>query len=52
MMFTQMGFLGHYPVGQLADAVGDQLALRVFGLIPACVLAGMLLFGWRTLRRM
>jgi MFS family permease len=52
MMFTQMGFLGHSPVGQLADAVGDQLALRVFGLIPACVLAGMLLFGWRTLRRM
>ncbi len=52
MMLAQLGFVGYYPIGLLADRIGDQLALRIFGLIPCVILALMLIFGWRVLRRM
>ncbi len=51
-MVAQLGFIGAPAIGYLADAVGDQLALGVFGLIPSVVLALVLAFGHRTLARM
>lgn len=54
MVFTlaQLGFVGMFAVGALADAIGDQIALGLFGLIPTVLLSGILLFGWKTLARM
>lgn len=54
MVFTlaQLGFVGILAVGALADAVGDQLALGIFGAIPTVLLTGLLAFGWRTLKKM
>jgi MFS family permease len=54
MVFTlaQLGFVGILAVGALADAVGDQIALAVFGAIPTVLLTGVLAFGWKTLKRM
>jgi hypothetical protein len=52
LALANFGFVGYAPVGMLADALGDQLAMRVFGLIPSAALALLLLFGYRTLRRM
>ena len=52
MMLAQLGFVGYYPIGLLADRIGDQLALRIFGLIPCAILLLILALGWRTLRRM
>jgi len=54
MMFTlaQLGFVGALAVGALADVVGDQIALAIFGAIPTVLLLGILLFGWKTLRGM
>ncbi|MEZ4289164.1 MAG: hypothetical protein R3E53_01000 [Myxococcota bacterium] len=54
MVFTlaQLGFLGVLGVGALADLVGDQTALFVFGAIPTVLLTGLLVFGWRTLEAM
>jgi MFS family permease len=54
MVFTlaQLGFVGILAVGALADAVGDQIALAIFGAIPTVLLTGLLAFGWKTLKRM
>ena len=54
MVFTlaQLGFVGGLVVSGLADAVGDQIAVRIFGAIPTLFLATLLLAGWRTLERM
>ena len=54
MVFTlaQLGFVGILAVGALADVVGDQVALGVFGAIPTILLTGLLLFGWKTLKQM
>ncbi|MFP8877069.1 MAG: MFS transporter [Myxococcota bacterium] len=54
MVFTlaQLGFVGTLAVGALADAVGDQLALGIFGAIPTVLLSVLLVFGWKTLRKM
>jgi len=52
ILFTtaQSAQIGGVFVGRLADQVGDQLALGIFGAIPVTVLAGILVFGWRTLK--
>ncbi|MFP6628746.1 MAG: MFS transporter, partial [Myxococcota bacterium] len=44
MVFTvaQLGFLGQPVIGFLADRIGDQWALGIFGAIPSVVLAGVL----------
>ena len=54
MVFTlaQLGFVGILAVGALADVVGDQVALGIFGAIPTILLTGLLLFGWKTLKQM
>lgn len=54
MVFTlaQLGFVGILGVGALADQVGDRTALAVFGAIPTVLLSGLLVFGWKTLKRM
>lgn len=54
MVFTlaQLGFVGGFFVGVLADQAGDRVAVGVFGAIPTIVLTGLLVFGWRTLGRM
>ena len=54
MVFTlaQLGFVGILGVGALADAVGDQLALGIFGAIPTILLTGLMAFGWKTLKQM
>jgi len=54
MVFTlaQLGFVGILAVGALADVVGDQLALGIFGAVPTILLTGLLAFGWKTLKQM
>jgi MFS family permease len=54
MVFTlaQLGFVGILAVGALADVVGDQLALGIFGAIPTILLTILLVFGWKTLKQM
>jgi predicted MFS family arabinose efflux permease len=54
MVFTlaQLGFVGILAVGALADVVGDQVALGIFGAIPSVLLTGILIFGWKTLKQM
>jgi hypothetical protein len=41
--------MGALFVGMLADAVGDQLAMGIFGAIPTFLLIAILAFGWRSL---
>lgn len=48
-MIAQLGFLGIAAVGVLADRLGDQIALGIFGVIPSIVLGLVLLLGWRVL---
>ena len=52
LTLAQLGFIGAGVVGLLADAVGDQLAVGIFGAIPTTLLALQLLFGWRVLKQM
>ena len=49
---VQLGFVGIFAAGALADAVGDQIALGTFGAVPTLILIPLLAFGWRTLVRM
>ena len=49
-MLVMLAPVGALFVGMLADAVGDQLALGIFGVIPMGVLACILGFGHRQLR--
>lgn len=51
-MLAQLGFVGILGVGLLADAVGDQLALGIFGAVPTVLLSALLAFGWKTLKQM
>ena len=48
---AQLGFLGQPVIGFLADRIGDQWALGIFGAIPSVVLAGVLVFGMKRLRQ-
>jgi hypothetical protein len=48
-MLAPMSQLG---IGLLADAVGDQLAMGIFGAIPTLVLGALLLRGRRALAQM
>lgn len=54
MVFTlaQLGFVGGLLVSALADLAGDQVALSIFGAIPTVLLTALLLFGWKTLKKM
>ena len=49
-MLVMLAPVGALFVGMLADAVGDKVALRIFGLVPMIVLGGILLFGSCQLR--
>lgn len=51
-MVVQLASIGQLFVGMLADAVGDQLAMGIFGLTPMLVLTAILVFGYRTLREL
>ncbi|MEE9280288.1 MAG: MFS transporter [Myxococcota bacterium] len=51
-MVVQLASIGQLFVGALADAIGDQLAMGIFGLTPMLVLGGILAFGHRTLREL
>ena len=48
-MVAQLGFVGQPIVGALADRLGDQIALGIFGVIPSVVLIGVLLLRTRVL---
>ena len=48
-MLIQLAAVGQLGVGALADAVGDQMALGFFGIVPAVALTAILIFGHRTL---
>ena len=51
-MVVQLGSIGQLLIGLLADAVGDQLALGIFGLIPTVCIALLFAFGYRSLREL
>jgi MFS family permease len=48
-MMVMLAPMGALFVGMLADAVGDQLAMGIFGAVPALLLISILAFGWSTL---
>ena len=48
-MAAQLGFLGQPIVGWLADRLGDQVALGIFGVIPSVVLLLILVTRARVL---
>ncbi len=52
MTLAQLGFLGMAVVGVLADLIGVQLAVGIFGAIPMTLLTLELVFGWKTLKKM
>ncbi len=54
LVFTvaQLAQVGGVFVGRLADRVGDQIAMAIFGAVPAVALLGLLLFGYRQLARL
>jgi len=51
ILFTvvQLAPMGGVFVGSLADRVGDQLAMGIFGAVPMALTALLLLVGWRSL---
>ena len=49
-MVVQLAFIGQLFVGILADAVSDQFALGLFGILPTVGVALIVLFGYRSLR--
>ena len=49
-MVVQLAFIGQLAVGILADAVGDQLALGIFGFSPMVGMTVIIVFGYRSLR--
>lgn len=51
-MLIMLAPVGALFVGMLADAVGDQVALGTFGVIPIVVLSGILLFGSKQLYKL
>ena len=51
-MVVMLAPMGALLVGMLADAVGDQLAMGIFGAMPTLLLVAILAFGWRTLREL
>ena len=48
-MVAQLGFVGQPILGLLADQLGDQIALSIFGIVPSAILCGVLLTRRRTL---
>lgn len=54
ILFTvvQLAQVGGVFVGNLADRIGDQLAMGVFGAIPVAFLTGLIVFGHRQLARL
>lgn len=54
LLFTtaQLAQVGGVFVGMLADEVGDQVAIGVFGVVPIVFLTGLLVFGYRSLMRL
>jgi MFS family permease len=54
LLFTVVQFaqVGGVFVGMLADRIGDQAAMGIFGAIPVTVLTVLLIFGRGTLRRL
>ncbi len=54
LVFTvaQLGFIGHVIVGALADQVGDQLALAIFGAIPSVGLGILFVTGFPLIRQL
>ena len=48
-MLVTLAQLGALLVGMLADGIGDQLAMGIFGLIPSVALALLLVRGRRDL---
>ena len=49
-MLVMLAPVGGLVVGALADAVGDQLALAIFGAVPFTVLAAVWAIARRELR--
>jgi MFS family permease len=49
-MLVTLAQLGALFVGLLADAVGDQLAMGIFGFVPSVALTFLLVRGYRELR--
>jgi MFS family permease len=48
-MVAQLAHVGGVFVGRLADGVGDQLAMGIFGVIPVVALLGLYVLGRSTL---
>jgi MFS family permease len=51
-MVAQLAQVGGFFVGALADRVGDQLAMGLFGAIPTLALIGLIALGHRQLARL
>ncbi|MGH0030954.1 MAG: MFS transporter [Myxococcota bacterium] len=51
-MVAQLAQVGGVFVGALADRVGDQVAMGVFGAIPMTLLIALITFGWGGLSRL
>ena len=48
-MVAQFALMGSVFVGLVADEIGDQWALGLFGALPSMILIGILIFGRQTL---
>ena len=54
LLFTvaQLAQVGGVFVGQLADRLGDRVAMGIFGAIPVVLLLGLFAFGYRQLAKL
>ena len=51
-MVSQLGFVGQLFVGMLADAVGDKMAMGIFGIIPMLILSCLLLTQYKWIKQL
>jgi hypothetical protein len=51
-MCIQLSFIGQLALGILADGVGDQLALRAYGLIPMTIMAVTMVIGYKYMKQL
>jgi MFS family permease len=51
-MIVNTALLGALGIGILADHVGDQLAMGIFGAVPFAALCGIIAYGYRDLREL
>lgn len=51
-MIVNTAMLGALGIGMLADRVGDQLAMGIFGVLPSVALVGIIAVGYRELREL